>query len=442
MKAPSRLNPAAQDTAAKSRAKIVLDEMLAGGFITARQHNDALKAPLAISRADPAADLGYFRNWIDPQLARVIGDQRDDFVIETTLDLDAQRAGEKAIDTALETNGALYKIGQGALVAMDSSGGVRAMVGGKGYGKGEGQSEFNRTTQSHRQPGSSFKYFIYLTAMEMGLTPWSVRVDEPVTIGDWSPGNYEDKFYGAVPLVTAYAKSLNMVAIIVCHEIGGDAVIATAEKLGVRTKLYNYRSLALGAQGLTLLELTSSYGAMANNGARIEPHGIARIRRGNGQVVWAFRVKHADPVIPEHAMRLMNFMGSRVVQAGTGTRAQIPGREIAGKTGTSNDYHDAWFMGYVPGLVAGVWVGNDDYSPMRKVTGGLFAAPIWHDFMMTALRDVPVRPLDLPREEDMPPPVVVDATDGTPALLPAGAPGPAGPPMPDRPPPPAPGGDG
>ena len=444
VKAPSRLNPAAQDTAAKARAKVVLDEMLDAKFITQKQHDDALKAPLAISRADPANDLGYFRNWIDPQLNKIIGDQRDDFVIETTLDLEAQRAGEKAIDTALDANGQVYHISQGALVAMDGTGGVRAMVGGRGYGKGEGQSEFNRVTQSHRQPGSSFKFFIYLTAMEMGLNPWTVRDDAPVTIGDWSPGNYEDKFYGPVPLVTAYAKSLNMVAIIVCHEIGGEAVIATAEKLGVKTKLYDYRSLALGAQGLPLIEMATGYGAMANAGSRIEPHGITRIKRGNGQVVWAFRPKKPDPMMSERARRLMNFMGSRVVQAGTGTRAQIPGRDIAGKTGTSNDYHDAWFLGYVPGLVAGVWIGNDDYSPMRKVTGGLFAAPIWHDFMVVALRDVPYRPLDLPRDEDMPPANVIDATTNevVPTIMPASH---GNGPMPldtDNPPPPLPGGDG
>jgi penicillin-binding protein 1A len=162
-------------------------------------------------------------------------------------------------------------------------------------------------------------------------------------------------------------------------------------------------------------------------------------------VVWAYRAKKLSPLITEHAMRLMNFMGSRVVEAGTGTKAQIPDREIAGKTGTANDYRDAWFIGYVPGLVAGVWVGNDDFTPMRKVTGGLMAAPIWHDFMVTALRDVPNKPLDLPREEDMP--VVVDAasaTDNIPALTPTGG-APARPiitPAPNRPPPPAPGGDG
>ncbi|HVY02957.1 MAG TPA: penicillin-binding transpeptidase domain-containing protein, partial [Caulobacterales bacterium] len=439
--------PARQDTAAKARAKIVLDEMLNAGYITAQQRAAALKAPLAISRSNPNGNLGYFRDWIDPQLNRVIGDQRDDFIIETTLDLEAQRAGEHALDAALDADGKLRDVGQGALLSMDSTGGVRAMVGGRSYGTNAGQSEFNRTTQSRRAPGSSFKYFIYMTAMAMGYTPWTVRVDQPIVIGDWAPGNYENKFYGPVTLTEAYAKSLNMVAIEVAHEVGGENVIATAQKLGVKTKLYNYRSLALGAQGLSLMEMVTSYGAMANDGVPIEPHGITRIRRASGQVLWAYRAPKRDPAIDERTKRLMNYLGSRVVQAGTGTRARIDGRDIAGKTGTSNDYRDAWFMGYVPGLVTGVWMGNDDYAPMKRVTGGSIPTQVWHDFMTVALRDVPYRPLDLPREEDMPQTTVVDATSALPPLVPAAAPmgaplRPPSLPTEDLPPPPSRGGDG
>ncbi len=413
LKAPSRLNPASRDTAAKARAKIVLDEMLTAGFITEKEHAAALKAPLSISRVSPNGNLGYFRDWVDAQLNQIIGDQRDDFIIHTTLDLEAQRAGERAVDNTLATQGELMNVHQGALIAMDADGGVRAMVGGRSYGKAEGQSEFNRTTQSRRQPGSSFKFFIYLTAMATGnYSPSTVRVDEPITIGDWSPGNYEDKYSGPVTLTTAYAKSLNMVAILLAHEVGGDNVIATAEKLGVKTKLYNYRSLALGAQGLPLIEMTTAYGAMANNGVPIEPHGIASVQRANGQVVWAFRKKRTEPAIDERARRMMNFLGSRVVRAGTGTRAQLPNRDVAGKTGTGNDYRDAWFIGYVPGLVAGVWVGNDNFSETKRVTGGAIPAQIWKEFMTVAVRDTPYKPLDMPREEDYPEPeaaVVGDA---------------------------------
>jgi penicillin-binding protein 1A len=417
LKAPSRLNPASRDTAAKARAKIVLDEMLTAGFITEKEHAAALKAPLSISRVSPNGNLGYFRDWVDAQLNQIIGDQRDDFIIHTTLDLEAQRAGERAVDNTLATQGELMNVHQGALIAMDADGGVRAMVGGRSYGKAEGQSEFNRTTQSRRQPGSSFKFFIYLTAMATGnYSPATVRVDEPITIGDWSPGNYEDKYSGPVTLTTAYAKSLNMIAILLAHEVGGDNVIATAEKLGVKTKLYNYRSLALGAQGLPLIEMTTAYGAMANNGVPIEPHGIASVQRANGQVVWAFRKKRTEPAIDERARRMMNFLGSRVVRAGTGTRAQLPNREVAGKTGTGNDYRDAWFIGYVPGLVAGVWVGNDNFSETKRVTGGVIPAQIWKEFMTVAVRDTPYKPLDMPRAEDYPEPAAAVVGDAAAAV--------------------------
>ncbi|MEJ0022355.1 MAG: PBP1A family penicillin-binding protein [Alphaproteobacteria bacterium] len=403
VKAPSKLNPAAQDAAAKQRAKIVLDEMVSAGFITPAQHLAALKAPLTISRNNPNGNLGYFRDWIDPQLNQLLGDQRDDFIIETTLDLDAQRAAEQTLDRVIDRERKLRNVTQGAVLAMDSTGGVTTMVGGLNYGKGPGQSEFNRTTQSLRAPGSSFKYFIYMTAMAKGMSPWDIYVDKPVVYGDWAPGNYEDKYYGPVTLASAYAKSLNMVAIQLANDVSGAAVIATAHNLGVGKRLADYRSLGLGAQGMTVMEMVTGYGAMASGGYPIEPHGIERIRRANGQVLWARR--SATPprqVIDDRTMRMMNYLGSGVVRAGTGTRAQIPGREIAGKTGTSNDYRDAWFIGYVPGMVAGVWLGNDNNTSMTKVTGGLLATEVWHDFMVVALRDTPIQQLLMPEAEELP----------------------------------------
>ena len=404
VKAPSKLNPAAQDTAAKARAKIVLDEMLAGAFITQAAHDAALRAPLQISQSNPNGNLGYFRDWIDPQLVRILGDQRDDFIVETTLDLEAQRSGEDVLSQVIDRERKNHHVSQGALLAMDSTGGVTTMVGGLNYGKGEGQSEFNRTTQSLRAPGSSFKYFIYMAAIAKGLvTPWSVRVDKPVVIGDWAPGNYEDKYYGPVTLISAYAKSLNMVAIQLCNEATGAAVIEMANKLGVGKRLADYRSLGLGAQGMTVMEMVTAYGAMAAGGYPIEPHGIERVRRANGQVLWARRPeKPPVQVIDDRTQRMMNLLGTTVVRAGTGTRAQIEGRMIAGKTGTSNDYRDAWFIGYVPGMVAGVWVGNDDNTSMNKVTGGLLAAEVWKGFMTTALRNTPIQDLPLPAPDDYP----------------------------------------
>jgi penicillin-binding protein 1A len=403
VKAPSRLNPARQDIeAARDRAEVVLNEMVALEFISAAEREAALQEDLVISRRNPAGVLSYYRDWIDPLLNQVIGQQRDDFIIETTLDIAAQRAGAESVEAVLAEQGESRRVGQAALIAVDDEGGVRAIVGGRDYD----QSQFNRATQARRQPGSSFKYFIYLAAMENGLTPWSIRDDAPITISipgqpDWTPGNYGEEFHGPVTLTGAYANSFNMVAIRVANEIGGDRVIDVAQRLGVSSPLHNYHSLALGAQEVTLLEMVGAYGAMAADGYRVEPHGVSRIRRANnGETMWSWRPRHRERVIEERPFRYMNMMMRRVVDSGTGTRARIRDREIGGKTGTGNDYRDAWFIGYTPGMVAGVWVGNDNFATTARVTGGSLPADIWARFMPTALRDTPARAMEMPRESD------------------------------------------
>lgn len=403
VKAPSRLNPARQDiAAARDRAEVVLNEMVAMGFISAAEQQAALQEELIVSRRNPAGVLSYFRDWIDPLLNEVIGQQRDDFIVETTLDIAAQRAAAESIETVLEEQGEARRVSQAAAIAMDDNGGVRALVGGRDYD----QSQFNRATQARRQPGSSFKYFIYLAAMENGLTPWSVRDDAPITIRiagqpDWSPGNYEEEYNGPTELARAFAQSYNMVAIRIANEVGGQSVIDVARRLGVRSELHNYHSLALGAQEITLLEMTQAYGAMASEGFNVEAHGVARIRRANdNETMWSFRPRNRDRVIEQRPLRYMNYMMSRVVQSGTGTRARISGRQIGGKTGTGNDYRDAWFVGFTPGMVAGVWVGNDNFTETARVTGGSLPADIWVRFMPVALRNTPSRDLELPRPED------------------------------------------
>ncbi|MBX3429177.1 MAG: PBP1A family penicillin-binding protein [Hyphomonadaceae bacterium] len=403
VKAPSRLNPARQDIeAARDRATVVLNEMVSMGFISAAEREAALQEELVISRRNPAGVLSYYRDWIDPLLNDVIGQQRDDFVVETTIDIAAQRAGDEAVNAVLGEQGEARRISQAALLAMDDEGGVRAMVGGRDYD----QSQFNRATQAHRQPGSSFKYFIYLAAMENGLTPWSVREDAPITIHipgqpSWTPGNYTREYHGPTELIRAFALSYNMVAIRVANEVGGQNVIDVARRLGVTSPLHNYHSLALGAQEVTLLEMTQAYGAMAAEGYNVQAHGVTRIRRAsNNETVWAFRQADRQRVIEERPLRYMNYMMRRVVDAGTGTAARINGRQVGGKTGTGNDYRDAWFIGFVPGMVAGVWAGNDNFSETARVTGGTLPTQIWARFMPTALRNTPVRPLNLPQEED------------------------------------------
>lgn len=413
LKAPSRLNPAQDPAAAGERRAVVLAEMVQEGYISPEERAAADAIPVVVSRANPVGDLGYFRAWIDPFLNEVIGEQRDDFIVETTLDLEAQRAGERAVDQRLAEQGDALNASQAALLSLASDGGVLAMVGGRGFS----DSQFNRATQMRRQPGSAFKYFIFLAAMENGYSPETVRVDRPITIGDWRPGNYNEEYRGAVTLTAAYALSLNMVAIQVANEIGGDVVIETARRLGVRSRLENYRSLALGAQEMTLSELTAAYGAMANGGYRMDPFGVLRVRRASGEVVYERR---SDPVrvIDESALRLMNVLMKRVVDAGTGARAKLEGREVGGKTGTGNEYRDTWFVGYTPGMVSGVWVGNDDFTPTRRVTGGALAAEIWRQYMQVAARSLKPEPLPMPRPEDyppiQPPPLLVDAPETEP----------------------------
>ncbi|MBL8538541.1 MAG: PBP1A family penicillin-binding protein [Hyphomonadaceae bacterium] len=403
VKAPSRLNPARQDIeAARDRAEVVLNEMVSMGFISAAERDAALQDDLVISRRNPAGVLSYYRDWIDPLLNEVIGQQRDDFIIETTIDVAAQRAGAEAVEAVLSEQGESRRVGQAAAVVVDDEGGVRTMVGGRDYD----QSQFNRVTQARRQPGSSFKYFIYLAAMENGLTPWSIRDDAPITISiagqpDWTPGNYGEEFHGPVTLTSAFANSFNMVAIRVANEVGGDRVIDVAQRLGVSTPLHNYHSLALGAQEVTLLEMVGAYAAMAADGYRVEPHGVTRIRRANsGETMWSWRPSHRERVIEERPFRYMNMLMRRVVESGTGTRARIRDRAVGGKTGTGNDYRDAWFIGFTPGMVGGVWVGNDNFATTARVTGGSLPADIWARLMPVALRDVPVRDMEMPRESD------------------------------------------
>ncbi|HYD88447.1 MAG TPA: PBP1A family penicillin-binding protein [Vitreimonas sp.] len=422
VKAPSRLNPARQDIdAARARATVVLDEMVAEGFISAAERDAALQQELVISRRNPAGVLSYFRDYIDPLLNDVIGNQRDDFVVETTIDIAAQRAAAEAVEMVLAEQGEARRVGQAAALVMDDQGGVRVMVGGRDYD----QSQFNRATQARRQPGSSFKFFIYLAAMENGLTPWSIRDDAPITISiegqpDWTPGNYTNEFHGPVTLNGAFTHSFNMVAIRVANEVGGPKVIDVARRLGVTSPLHNYHSLALGAQEITLEEMVGAYGAMASEGYLVRPHGVARIRRANNnETMWSFRSQRTR-VIEERPLRYMNQMMHRVVEAGTGTAARITGREIGGKTGTGNDYRDAWFIGFTPGLVGGVWVGNDNFTTTARVTGGSLPAEIWARFMPVALRDTPVRPLEMPTDEDL---AVVSVPDPTaPTMTAVGAP--------------------
>jgi penicillin-binding protein 1A len=275
------------------------------------------------------------------------------------------------------------------MVVMDGSGAVLAMVGGKSYKK----SQFNRATKAKRQPGSAFKPFVFLAALEHGFTPDTIEVDEPVRVGNWQPENYRKKYLGPVALETALALSLNTISVKLVLQIGPEAVAAVAHRLGIVSPLGNDASIALGTSEVTPLELTSAFVPFSNGGYPVTAYAVTRILTRDGKVVYERNGSGFPKAISDNDLWGMNRMMRLVVTDGTGTRANFPGFDIAGKTGTSQDYRDAWFIGYTSELIAGVWVGNDDNSPTNKVTGGLIPASIWRKVMEPAHRGLTPRPL-------------------------------------------------
>jgi len=308
-----------------------------------------------------------------------------DIVVRTTLDKSIQ---DRAALAAAKNINPERNAKEVAIVTIAGDGGVRAMVGGISYGG----SEFNRAVQAERQPGSAFKPFVYLAAFDAGLSPWDQRVDEPVKIGDWEPKNFKEDFKGNITLEKAIGLSINTVAIKISEEIGRDRVIAAADRLGIQD-LEPLRSLPLGAQTTTPLELTSAYLPFANWGDKVEPYGIISIATAEGTPLYMHQRQMRERVISPSSLRHSNRVMKTVVENGTGRRARIAGRDVAGKTGTTNDYRDAWFIGYVPDMVTGVWVGADDNTPMKRVTGGSIPAQIWKDMMSEVVKPLPNRKL-------------------------------------------------
>jgi len=383
MKGPSRYNPAANSDRAAKRATIVIDEMVRTGAISAQQRDEAFAHPVHVSATLASQRAQYFTDWLDGQVRALLGKEpTEDMVVETTLDLPIQAAAEQAVHAGVAGH-AGQGVQQGALVALDGEGRIRAYVGGASYA----ESQFDRVTQAQRQAGSSFKPFVYLTAMEAGHTPQEPVVDEPITIGNWTPKNYTGRYLGAITLETALAQSINTVAARLANEVGTPNVAATAHRLGITSQIQTDPSMALGAVEVSPLEMAEAYDAFANGGFRAHAYGIERIRTVSGKVLYDHGVEKTAPaaVIGAPALPEMNEMLRQVIASGTGARAQIGGYDLAGKTGTTSDYRDAWFIGYTGGFVAAVWVGRDDNTPMKKVTGGGAPAEVWRSFMTTAL---------------------------------------------------------
>jgi 1A family penicillin-binding protein len=379
IRAPSALEPDRNLDRARERANIVLNAMVQTGAISQQQADAARQKP-AVVHVPPQAPTGsnYFIDTMASEVKSLIGTNVGDLTVRTTLNRELQQIAESVINKRLATIGVSKNAHQAALIAMAPDGAILAMVGGRDYNG----SQFNRAIQARRQPGSLFKVFVYLAAMRKGLTPETVLVDQPVQIGDWKPENYGDRYYGPVSLRTAFAHSLNSIAVQLADQVGVRTVIETAKQLGVQSKLPEVPSVALGSGDVTLLEMASAFAAIAKDAKRIDPYTVNGITKTNRDL-YSRPPPHAaqanGPLIHSEMMDLL----SSVVRDGTGRAAQLD-LPIAGKTGTSQDYRDAWFVGFTPDLVVGVWAGNDDNSPMKGVTGGSLPATIWHDFVKSA----------------------------------------------------------
>ena len=389
LKAPSRYAPTRAAGLARARAERVLGAMVAAGFITEAEARAARAHPARFAPA-PAAGRGarYFADWVVDQLAGFVGNLDRDLVVRTTLDTRLQGRAQARVAALLGGPGKAAGVTQAAVVVLSPNGAVRAMVGGRDYAA----SQFNRATQALRQPGSAFKLFVYLAALEAGLTPDQPMADAPVTIAGWSPRNYDGKHLGEMTLTRALALSRNTVAVRVAARAGLSRVIAAARRLGITTPLESDLSLALGAGEVTLIELTAAYGALANDGIGVWAHAITEVRGADGAVLYRRAGSGPGRVVGRAQVADMNRMLAEVIASGTGKAARLA-RPAAGKTGTSQDFRDAWFVGYSADLVAGVWLGNDDETPMARVTGGGLPAKLWRGVMEDGHQGRPVRPL-------------------------------------------------
>jgi penicillin-binding protein 1A len=401
LKAPTKYSPVHGIELAQQRATLVLDAMVQAGYISASQKDDAMRTRPKLATAPTVQGNQYFADWVMERLPHFVGRPESDLVVQTTLDLDLQREAEGAVQDVLQARGPAANAEQGSLIAMATDGAVRAMVGGRSYM----QSEFNRATLARRQPGSAFKPFVYLTAIENGRTPASRVVDAPVTYRNWTPQNFDEKYQGEMSLTDALARSINTIAVKLCLELGPETVAATAHRLGITSPLTAVPSLALGTSEVTLFELTKAYVPFAAGGRGAIAHGIESVRAVNGDVLYARRGSGLGDVIEAPAAGAINRMLSEAMRTGTGKSAALPGRPAAGKTGTTQDFKDAWFIGYTGQLVTGVWVGNDSAQPMRKITGGTLPAAIWKTFTQAATANDPV--VTLPG---------TDVVDGTPQV--------------------------
>jgi penicillin-binding protein 1A len=389
VKSPSRLAPNRNPDGAEQRAQTVLAAMAEAKFITEAQAKVAISHPPISVKPAGAGTINYVADWIGEVLDDLIGQVDQSIVVETTIDPRLQSVAEAAVIDELAAKSVKFNVTQGALVAMSPDGAVRAMVGGRNYA----ESQYNRAITAKRQPGSAFKPFVFLTAIEAGLTPETIRLDAPLDVKGWKPENYGHEYFGPVTLTQALAMSLNTVAVRLGLEVGPKNVVRTAHRLGISSKLDANATIVLGTSEVSLTELVGAYAPFANGGLSASPHIVTRIRTLDGKVLYMRQQDQPTPVIEPRHVAMMNVMMQETLISGTARKAEIPGWQAAGKTGTSQDFRDAWFIGYTADLVTGVWLGNDDNSPTKKATGGGLPVEVWTRFMRAAHQGVPVATL-------------------------------------------------
>ena len=377
LKAPSRLNPMKNPDESLERMKVVLKLMKEQNYITEMEYETAKNYKYE-KQDNNFNQTRYFIDYTMDNFNSLIGDIKTDIIIHTTLDNKIQKTAENVTQSYLKTDGNKYNFSQIATIILNTDGEILGLIGGADYKT----SQFNRVTQMKRQPGSIFKPFVYLAGIEHGLKPTDTFIDEITTIGDWSPRNHDDKYLGNVSMATALEKSLNTVPVQIAKKIGLKNIIKTAQKLGLVDKLSNDYSIILGTSETTLLDLTSAYATFANNGYGVIPHSINKITTPSGEIIYERKGSGVGQLISKQDTDTMNSMLKNVIEGGTGANANIAGEQIYGKTGTSQNNRDAWFIGYTPKYITGIWIGNDDNSPMSSSSyGGTIPAKIFKTIM-------------------------------------------------------------
>ena len=416
--APSRYAPTNNLERAQDRGAVIIGLMQEQGYLTKAEADTARANPARLSAAAETKSGGFFADWVmDSAPAFLTSETTEDVVIRSTLDPKLQKAAEDALSFIFENKLKSGSAAQAAIVVMSADGAVRAMVGGR---QTEVAGSFNRATQARRQTGSAFKPFVYAAAMDLGYTPSDYVEDTPLTInipgsGPWSPSNYDKEFKGMITITQALAESRNIPAVRISEAVGRDVVRQVANNFGIQSDLAAGPALALGASESTLLEMTGAYAGILNGGSSVTPYGVLDLRvKGDDESLMGASGGIGERVIAEQSARYLTYMMAQVVDGGTGTRARLPDREAAGKTGTTTAGRDAWFIGFTADYVAGVWMGYDDNTPLAGVTGGGLPAEIWQEVMLRVHEGLPATPLPM----DVPEPKLPPGTEFQPEFQP------------------------